>query len=129
MDTVFAKASNFYEDTIIMGLLNHAFYKLIDSSMTTNSYFNFDTTNTILTDKASRPGFPYIDNTIFIAAPLKSTSNFTNPVFRIDPQFIFYDYFTSTNFTHGNTFRIDFGDGNGWKTFDPTQITNWPVSL
>ncbi len=127
MDTVFANASNFYEDTILMGVLNYDYYRLIDSSMTTNTYFNFDTTNTILTDKSSRPGFPFNENTIFIAAPLKSTSNFTNPVFRIDPQFIFFDYFNSANYIHGNTFKIDFGDGNGWKTFDPTKVTNWPV--
>lgn len=127
LDTVYAMATDFYSDTISIGILNYSYYKLIDSAMTTNSYFNFDTTNTILTDKTSRPGFPYTDNSIFIGAPLLASCNFTNPVFRVDPQFIFFDSFSAAGFTHGNVLKIDFGDGNGWITFNPTIVTNWPV--
>lgn len=127
-DDFFLSGNNFYSDTIPMGILNFGFYKFLDDAMTTNIYFNFDTVNDILTDKYPRPGFPYIDSNLFVAAPMIASAQFSNPVYRVDPQFILFDALNAGIYLHGEgILKIDFGDGNGWIQFDPTIITNWHV--
>jgi hypothetical protein len=121
-DTLFAMGTGFTNDTIPVGILNFSHYLLKPEALTTDVYFYFDTVNTILTDKYPRPGFPYDEGRIFIAAPLVSATHFANPVFRIDPQFILFDYFNDPT-AYGWQLFIDFGDGNGWVFFDHTVVT------
>ena len=125
---LFTRANGFYADTIPIGILNYSFYRLKSDALTTDTYFNFDTVNTVLTDKNPRPSSPYTEGTIFIAAPLVEAAHFANPVFRIDPAFIFFDSFNAANFNNSNlVLKIDFGDGNGWITFDPRVVTHRQV--
>ena len=123
-NTAFWKGNSFTGDTIPIGIMDYAFFVLKSEALTTNMYFDFDTLGTHLTDKSSRPGYPYNTSELFIAAPLVQTAVFSNPVFRIDPQFILTD--TYSNFA-GTELRIDFGDGHGWVVFDPTVITHHAV--
>jgi len=125
---LFTRAGGFYADTIPIGILNYSFYRLRADAMTTNNYFNFDTVNTVLTDKAGRLSSPYEEGSIFIAAPLLEAARVSNPVFRIDPAFIFFDSFNAANFnSSGLELRIDFGDGNGWVIINPAVVTHRQV--
>ena len=126
---VFGSGNQFFPDTIPIGIINFSFYKLKSDALTTNNYFNFDTINNILTDIVGRPNSPYNEEGIFIAAPMVSSSHARNVVFKIDPQFIYYDndnshYFNSTE----SEIKIDFGDGNGWISFSPSIVTNYNVT-
>jgi hypothetical protein len=120
-------ALSFANDTIPIGIMHYSFYTLKPEALTTNTYFNFDTVNTVLTDKNPRPGYPYNEGTIFIAAPLLNASRYANPIFRIDPAFIFYDSFNDPG-QHSMQLKIDFDDGNGWVPFDHTVTTFHQVS-
>ena len=125
-DTLFARGNGFTNDTIPVGIINYSHYLLKSEALTTDTYFYFDTINTILTDKYPRPGFPYDEGRVFIAAPLVPNTHFANPVFRIDPQFILFDQFNNP-VNNGKQLYIDFGDGNGWIYFDHTIITHHNV--
>ena len=132
-DSVYIRALNFEADTIPIGLMDWNYYIFNSDALTTNIYFNFDTVNTILTDKYPRPGYPYDEADLFTASPIFGTANYTNSIFRIDPQFLFIDaislptYKSDSNLS-GNDFRIDFGDGAGWHSFDVHKISHYSAS-
>lgn len=96
-------------------------YVLKPDALTSNTYFNFDTTNSILTDKFPRPSFPYLESKMFAVSPLKKYTKFGSVTFRIDPAFIFKDAFNGWT---RSTLQIDFGDGNGWITINNTAIVS-----
>lgn len=125
-DALFAQANRFTGDTIPIGIMDYSFFMLKPDALTTGTYFTFDTVNTHLIDKVVRPGYPYNNSELFIAAPLIQSSVFSNPVFTVDPEFILTDIFTQSNFS--GELRIDFGDGQGWVVFDPTVVTHHPVT-
>ena len=127
-DTIYKMAHDFYRDTVPMGIMNYAFYKLKPKALSSNLYFDFDTINNKLIDKYPRPGFPYIDSNMFASAPLIEESYYSNPVFRIDPAFILYDHFNMKKYTKEGILKIDFGDGKGFVKFDPTKITHHQVN-
>lgn len=128
VEGVFGRANAFYGDTIPFGIMNYDFYKLKANALTTGIYFNYDTVNNVLTDKFPRPRFPYDDSSMFMAAPLVSESYYTNPTFRIDPSFFFYDSFNATRFGPEGILKIDFGDGNGFVQFNTATITHHTVN-
>lgn len=124
IDTIINKVNNIGADTIPIGIMNFSYYGFKEDALSTNTYFNFDTVNTILTDKYPRPDFPYTDNNvIFMSAPLVNEAAFANPVFKIDPQYFFYDVFNADKFTKISIIQIDFGDGTGWHNYDPTVVS------
>ncbi len=125
-NTLFWRGNSFTGDTIPIGIMDYSFYVFKPDALTTGTYFTFDTVNTHLVDKVVRPGYPYNTSQLFIAAPLVQSAVFSNPIFRIDPQFILSDMFTQSNFS-GGELRIDFGDGHGWVAFDPTVVTHHQV--
>ncbi len=120
-DSIFAKVMRFDGDTIPIGIMHYDFYALKSDAMNTNNYFNFDTTNTILTDKNPRTSSPYLSKKVFAISPLKKYTNFGSVTFRIDPAFIFRDQFNSWS---RSTLQVDFGDGNGWITINNPNIVN-----
>jgi hypothetical protein len=126
-DTLFARGNQFTNDTIPVGIITYSHYLLKYDALNTDTYFNFDTVNTVLTDKYPRPDYPYNEGGIFMGAPLALSTHFTNPVFRIDPQFILFDQFNDPT-TNAWQLYIDFGDGNGWVYFDHTVITHHNVT-
>ncbi len=126
-DTLFAKGEGFTNDTIPLGIITYSHYLLKPDALNTDTYFYFDTINTILTDKYPRPDYPYDEGGIFMGAPLVPSTHFTNPVFKIDPQFILFDQFNDPTANSWQLY-IDFGDGNGWVFFDHTVITYHNVS-
>lgn len=126
-DTLFARGTGFTNDTIPVGIITYSHYLLKPEALSTDTYFYFDTVNTILTDKYPRPNYPYDEGGIFMGAPLVPSTHFTNPVFRIDPQFILFDQFNDPT-ANGWQLYIDFGDGNGWVYFDHTIITYHSVT-
>lgn len=128
-EAVFERGNRFSNDTIPIGVMHYSFYTFKSDALTTNTYFNFDTVHTILTDKNPRPGFPYNEGSIFIAAPLIAASVYSNPVFRIDPQLIFFDSFNQGYYQGEEiVLLIDFGDGNGWIEFDPSIVSHHQVT-
>lgn len=131
-DTLFEKGNSYLNDTIPIGIMHYSFYKLKEDAMTTDNYFLFDTVNNILSDNPLATSSAYLDSAMFLISPLKSGNFFTNPVFRIDPQFMLRDEF---NEIYYNTLeeglyelKIDFDDSNGWITFDQTTVTNYQVT-
>ena len=124
-DNLFVAANNFPSNIIPIGIMNYDYYTFTSDALTTNNYFDFDTINDILTDKYPRPTlYPYIEKSMFMASTLVPIANVSNPTFRIDPQFIFFDQFTANNFSNPNyELRIDFGDGLGWVAFNTNVVT------
>lgn len=54
-DTVFYKGHSLDPDTIPIGIMNYAYYTFKPEALTTDIYLDFDTVNTVLTDKPGRP--------------------------------------------------------------------------
>ena len=124
IDSIIASVNNNGTDTIPIGIINYAYYGLMPEAMSTDTYFNFDTVNNVLTDKYPRPGYPYLDNnTLFMSAPLVNQANFANPIFVIDPKYFYYDSFNADKFAKTATLQINFADGTGWHNYDPTVIS------
>jgi pimeloyl-ACP methyl ester carboxylesterase len=129
VSNIFDNANNYSNDTIPIGIMNYSYYGLKDDALSTNNYFNFDTINTILTDIIPRPSWPYTDdNTIFMGAPLQTTANFSNPIFTINPQFFYFDSYNAAHFAKNCLLNIDFGDGTGWHSFDPTVVSYYQAN-
>lgn len=116
-------ALQFRSDTIPLGVLDVSYYTLVSNALTSNNYFDFDTVNDIITDIAGRVGYPYNEENIFTFAPLFDKGKYSKITWVISPSFIFND-FANANFYNPSlySFQVDFGDGNGFKTFDPTTI-------
>ncbi len=123
IETIESQIDDMGSDTIPIGIIHYAYYGLKQDAMSTDTYFNFDTINDILHDKYPRPSYPYNEGEIFIAAPLKQEVSFANPVYKIDPHFFYYDTFNAVRFGKNARIQIDFGDGTGWHSYDPTIIS------
>ena len=124
VNNVFVNGNQFFSDTVPIGIMNYSFWRLIDSTtLTTNDYFDFDTTNNYLYDKAGRPNSPYIADGIFMASPMVAKNGFTqNITFLIDKKFI-YELNPQFSILESSNLKIDFGDGNGWISFNTTVTT------
>jgi hypothetical protein len=78
---VFGKGNQYFSDTVPIGIMNYSFLQLKDSTtLTTNNYFDFDTTNSLLFDKAGRLSTPYLINNIFMASPMVLKKGFTQNI-------------------------------------------------
>ena len=124
VDAIVNDVNNVGSDSIPIGIMNFSYYGLKPDAMITNTYFNFDTINDILSDRFPRPSFPYTDNnTIFMSSPLKNEAFFSNPVFIIDPKYFYYDSFNAAKFAKKTIIQINFDDGTGWHDYDPSVIS------
>ena len=119
---------NSFANAIPIGVVDNDFYRFKDDALNTDTYFDFDIPNNKIIDKYPRPDYPYDTKNLFVAAPLVGESNYGNVTFRIDPDFILKDEFNSDFYTNRRyLFRVDFGDGKGWITFNPNQVTEHEV--
>ncbi len=115
-------------DTIPFLIMNYKYYSFLPNALTTNTYFNFDTINDKLSDKAIRPGFPYYESEVFIATPGFLPLRSNTMLFKISPDNFFFD--SSSSYRPGQPYivQIDFGDGNGWQTVSTNTTTYIPVT-
>ena len=130
VDTVLDEAMDYDGDTIPMGIMAFDFWKLKDDALTTKKYFTFDTDDGVIYDKPGRTSSPYLDSALFSSCPLKAESFFKDPVFRIDPALIFNDGHNQNLFSGASAvhFEIDFGDGQGYVSIDPSQVSHVGVN-
>ena len=126
-DSLYWRSLQFEEDTILIGLMDFDYYEMKEVAMTTGFYFTFDTVNDVLYDKYPRPSHPFLTKNMFTASPLAPSSFFVNPVFRIDPDYLFIDDFNSDLYI-GSTLIIDFGDGQGFNSFDVNSVSYYTAA-
>jgi pimeloyl-ACP methyl ester carboxylesterase len=118
VDSVYWPALQYAGDTINMFVMAFDYYRFKADALTTNTYFDFDTIQNIITDKVIRPGFPYDDFRVFAAAPAVTQTNSGMVTYRVAPEYIFHDQFTPIDGSGGANawiLEIDFGDGNGYQ--------------
>lgn len=109
------------KDTFPLAIMDFKYNLLKPGVLDTNIWFDFDTINHTLSDQPSRPSSPYqpIQN-IFQCSSLEEEYGYANPVFMVNPSFIFTDPPPpGCNTCHRlpYTLKIDFEDGTGWHTF------------
>ena len=125
-DTVFYRSLDRRKDTIMMNMLAYDYYTFIDTALTTNTYFNFDTVNNILSDKYPRPGYPFNVEKAFMAAPAVSDLPYRTVTYRVDRSNFFHDEWNDLPVSDINL-KIDFGDGTGFHNFGylsaPAHVT------
>jgi len=114
-------------DTIPIGIIEWDYNLLRNDALTTGNYFVFDTVNSLLYDKNPQPYSPYTMHTVFAASPLAQQYPNANVVFKVSPDFMFVDSWKSYD-PNVRTLKIDFGDGNGWITFNGQTTTNYEVT-
>ena len=117
-----------FDDTNSITIMGYDYYTFIDTALTTNTYFDFDTVNTILTDKFPRPGYPFNIGTIFSASPVKHQMNYRKVVFKIDPLNILHDQFSLMDPSQEHEIVIDFGDGLGWQTVNENTMNYFSIT-
>jgi len=128
-DSVYNYTNFVGKDTVTMNILAYNYYRFIDSALTTNTYFTWDTVAETLSDKSPRPGYPYILDTVFAACPAVKDLPYKTVVYRIDPNEIFKDSWNLiTTGDNRDTLKIDFGDGTGWHAFDITVLSYYTAT-
>lgn len=113
-DTVFYRSVDYGKDTIMMDMIAYYFYTLHDSALTTDTFFNFDTTNYTISDKFPCELYPYINNRVFASCPTKYYLPYKEVIYRVDDDFIFHDQWHDI-VANNWQIEIDFGDGAGWQ--------------
>jgi len=123
-DDVIAPSYLYGPDTVNILAMKFDYYRFKPNALNTNIYFDFDTVNNIITDKAVRPGFPYDDFSMFAAASSKNISSAAEVVYRIGTDNIFYDNFNvldGTSASNNTYMHINFHDGSGWHSVNLGQ--------
>lgn len=124
-EEIYENVLQYRGDTVPLGILDVSYYKFVSNALTSNKYFNFDTINDIINDITGRPTDPYIEENIFAFSPLYNKAKYSKITWIISPGSIFKDMANIPFYNPSQyTFQIDFGDGNGFQTFDPT-ITSY----
>ncbi|MFK7971456.1 MAG: hypothetical protein AB8F95_13890 [Bacteroidia bacterium] len=115
-DDVLNSSLQYRGDTINILTMFWDYYRFKPNALNTNTYFNFDTINNILTDKFPRPGYPYDEYTVFAASPNRYKTRFQSTTFRIGTDNLFFDNFhplIASN-PQNYTMKANFHDGSGW---------------
>ncbi|MBN2893031.1 MAG: hypothetical protein JXL97_14275, partial [Bacteroidales bacterium] len=109
-------AYSYQPDTITLGIIDLDFYRIKEVALIGQDYFLIDAVNNWLLDNPNAISSPYLERSTFTVCPTKTTAHFKKVVFRIQPDFIFFDNNTVSDFQGSNLLQIDFGDGNGYQT-------------
>lgn len=121
---IYTDALMFRSDTVVMNILALDYLTFIDSALTTDYYFNWDTATQTITDKGF-PGEvnPYNKGKVFAACPRSYLIRDLQTKFRFEPAFIYHD---DSNDFQANNWRIqvDLGDGNGWHNIPLGSASN-----
>ncbi|MBW6483883.1 MAG: T9SS type A sorting domain-containing protein [Vicingaceae bacterium] len=115
-------ANNYGPDTIPIGIMDWQFYRTKYDAIHTPNYFVFDTVNNYFFDHPTPLASPFTVDNLFMSAPLIFEATFLEVTFAINPDFIFVDGMTTYDFITPNELQIDFGDGNGFVTINPTTL-------
>ncbi len=129
-DSLAKRALQISSDTTQILTFNFDFLKIKEVAYTNGDYFTFNTTQNRLEDHPNPIGDPFELGEVYAATSSKTSHNFTDVHYRIDPAFMIFDQRNSLkdqNPEYG--LRIDFGDGNGFINFDPTAITTHTVNF
>lgn len=107
-------AYGYNHDTIAIGIMDFEYSQLKENVLNSNTYFDFDTINGILS-RGFRTNNPYDIKEIFMSAPLVESTHTTNPVFYYDYSLLFENCGLSEGTLNGQSFDmfVDFGDGTG----------------
>lgn len=129
-DSLLNRTQDYGPDTVNMLTMYFDYYKFKPDALTTDTYFNFDTINDILTDKTVRPGFPYDEYTVFASCPNKNVAARSQVVFRFGLDNTMYDSFNDLgNNNAGRTIYSNFNDGTGWHMVVPNQDNYFVINF
>lgn len=121
-ESIYESVLQYIGDTVPIGVLDISYYKFNSKALTTKDYFIFDTINDKISDIVNRPNDPYFVENIFTCAPLYNNSKYGKVTWVVTPSYFFNDFNNSSFYIPGNyDFQIDFGDGAGFRTYNPTQ--------
>lgn len=113
-DSVHSWGTAFFKDTIMMNIMAYNYYRLHDSALTTDSFFDFDPVNFTISDKFPCEFFPFVHHRVFSAAPSAYYLPYKEVTYRVDDNFFFRDQWNDI-VNNGWILEIDFGDGMGWQ--------------
>lgn len=135
IDTVMWRTYKHQPDTVSMLLMRYDYYELKPNAMSTNIYFDFDTINNILSDKAVRPGYPYDIKRLFVMTPNKHLISRSQITYFFNAANFFKDDFNGFAFsgeTNPHEIEVNFHEGSGWHTISTSlneYITvNYPTN-
>lgn len=129
-DSVLYPCYNYGADTVNMTTMFYDYYRFKPDALTTNIYFDFDTVNTILTDKPNRPDYPYDIFKVFASSPISNSASRSAIVFRFGAENMFFDNFNQLNANatlNGYDMRVNFNDSTGWHILNLGQTTYIPI--
>ncbi len=118
-------------DTVNISILNADYATFLDDAfMNEGQYYNL--TDSTINDVANRTVEPFLLKNVFVSTLTTPVSYFRKVFYRIDSTFVF-----SKKEFHGKTnrdldpdyarWKIDFGEGRGWREFDPLVSTNFLI--
>jgi hypothetical protein len=129
-DSIIYPCYNYGADTINMTTMFYDYYRFKPNAMTTNLYFDFDTINNTITDKAVRPGYPYDIFKVFASSPIKNIASRNQVIFRFGTENLFYDNFNKLDvntYNLGKRIRVNFNEGTGWHELIAGQDNYFPI--
>lgn len=135
-DSVLASISRVASnDTVFMSILD-ADYAIFTDSAFANDGEYYDFTEDTITDVVSRLQEPFLTKGVFISSIHKPISYFRKVVYVLDSNYIFArnnllaDYSASDLDPNYARWKVDFGDGVGWREFNPKTrniyVVNYP---
>lgn len=120
------------EDTIFMSILN-ADYAIFSEDAFQNEGQYFYTTDTSVIDVKNRIKEPYDIKNVYLSTINTQVSYFRKVDFVLDTNNIFASNSLLSNYTTSDfnpnfaRWKVDFGDGNGWREFNPLQKNYYSV--
>ncbi len=118
-------------DTVNISILNADYATFLDNAFMNEGEYYYVTDSTI-DDVTNRNEEPFLLKSVFVSTLTTPVSYFRKVIYRIDSSFVF-----SKKEFHGITnrdldpdyarWKIDFGEGKGWREFDPLSSTNFLI--
>lgn len=120
------------EDTIIMSILNADFAVFSDDAFNIEGQY-FYTTDSTITDVKNRRKEPYDIRNVFLTTINTQVSYFRKVDFVLDTSNIFASNKLLSDFSISDLnpnfarWKVDFGDGAGWREFNPLQKNHYSI--
>lgn len=119
-------------DTVNIAILNTDYATFYDSAFTTEGQY-YTTTDSTITDVPNRVLEPFILKSAFAATLTSPVSYFKKVIFVLDTTFIYSKYKLlnvnskdlDPNYAR---WKVDFGDGAGWRNFNPLSKSTFIIS-
>lgn len=118
-------------DTVNISILNADYATFLDDAFTIEGQYYYLTDSTIK-DVPNRSLDPFLLQNVFVSSLTKPISYFRKVLYRIDSTFIFskQEFLNATNRDLDPDYarwKIDFGEGKGWREFNPLRSTNFLI--